>query len=208
MTAESHRVRRATLDDLACLKALWEAMQFPADELEKRLTEFQVVEAVGGRIVGAMGVQIAGSHARLHCEAYPDFAVADEVRTLLMERIQSLAANHGILRLWTQEKSPYWPHRGFHPANPEVLKKLPAPWAEAGTAWLTLQLKDEAALVSLEKELALFMQTEKAQTARTLGHARAIKLAATLVAILLAIVVLGAVIYLIQKNPGLPAPKR
>jgi N-acetylglutamate synthase-like GNAT family acetyltransferase len=208
MTLESHRVRRATVEDLPGMKVLWESMQFAADELEKRLTEFQVVEAADGGIVGTIGVQMAGPHARLHSEAYTDFAAADDARALLMERIQSLASNHGVMRLWTQEKAQFWPRHGFHPANPDVLRKLPAAWTEAGTAWLTLQLKDEATLVSLEKELAMFMQTEKAQTARTLGHARTIKLVATLIALLLGIVVLGAVIYLLQKNPGLVSPKR
>ncbi len=37
------------VDDRAVLKAIWLSMRLPADELEKRLTEFQVVENTEGR---------------------------------------------------------------------------------------------------------------------------------------------------------------
>jgi len=203
MTAEDCGVRRATVDDLAVLKALWNSMRLPADELEKRLTEFQVVESADGRLVGSIGVQIVRPHARLHSEAYPDFAVADDARTLLLKRIQSLASNHGVFRLWTQETAPFWTRYGFQAASPDTLKKLPEVWAGLGSAWLTLQLKDEAAIVSLEKELAMFMEAEKATTARALARARTIKRFATLIAIVLAIFVLGTALYLARRNPEL-----
>ena len=45
MTASTNRVRRATLDDLGALKPLWTSMRLPAADLEKRLTEFQVIES-------------------------------------------------------------------------------------------------------------------------------------------------------------------
>ena len=40
-------IRRATVDDLPALRSLWAAARLPADELENRLTEFQVVEDAG-----------------------------------------------------------------------------------------------------------------------------------------------------------------
>ncbi len=109
-------IRRATVDDLPALKSLWLAAHLPADELESRLTEFQVVET-GGVFAGALGVQILRQHARLHSEDYADFSVADAARELFWERIQNLAANHGVFRVWTQETSPFWTHWGFQPAN-------------------------------------------------------------------------------------------
>ena len=48
-------------------------MRLPAGELEKRLTEFQVVEAADGQIAGAIGVQIIRQHALLHSEGHTDW---------------------------------------------------------------------------------------------------------------------------------------
>ena len=55
-------IRRATVDDLPALHALWLAAQLPADKLKDRVTEFQVVEA-DGKFAGAIGVQIVRQHA-------------------------------------------------------------------------------------------------------------------------------------------------
>jgi N-acetylglutamate synthase-like GNAT family acetyltransferase len=200
MSSPNYRVRRATVDDLPTLKELWTAMHFAADDLEKRLTEFQVVEGADGKIVGGLGVQIARPHAWMHSEAYSDFSAADEVRPALFERLQSLASNHGVFRLWTQEQSPFWTRHGFQPANAETLKKLPPAWLNAGTNWLTLQLKDEEALISVEKELAIFMEAEKARTARAMGQARVLKVVATFIGLLLAIFLLAAAFYLWRRN--------
>ena len=206
MTPSQHRVRRATQDDHESLKALWSLMRLPVDALGKQLTEFQVAESADGRVVGALGIQIAGQQGRLHSESYLDFAIADELRLLLMERLRSLASNHGVLRLWTQEQSPFWTRQGFHPASAEELKKLPEAWAGLGAGWLTLQLKDEAAIISMEKELAFFMETEKQRTAQILQRVQTLKTAAMWVAMVLGIFVLGAAIYLLLKNPKMLPP--
>ena len=107
MSPSPHRVRRATLEDLPGLRTLWESMHLPGPDLEKRLTEFQVVETADGRLAGALGIQIVRQHAWLHSESYLDFALADEARPQLLARIQALASNHGVFRLWTLEKSPF-----------------------------------------------------------------------------------------------------
>ena len=207
MTTASHRIRRATLDDLPRLKVLWASMQFRTEDLEKRLTEFQVAEAADGKILGALGVQILRPHGWLHSEAFHDFTLADDLRPLFLERLRALAANHGVFRLWTREKAPFWARQGFGPAGTEVLKKLPEAWAGAGSDWLTLQLKDEDAIVSLEKEMTLFMQSEKQRTERALDRVRLLKRTATLLAVLFAVLVLSMVLYLIRKNPSAILPK-
>jgi N-acetylglutamate synthase-like GNAT family acetyltransferase len=207
MSSSNHRVRRATLDDLTELKALWNSMRLPADDLEKRLTEFQVVETADGKVVGALGIQIERQHAWLHSESYQDFSQADDLRALFIDRLRSLAANHGVFRLWTLEKAPFWTRLGFQPASPDALKKLPETWT-AGSTWLTLQLKDEAAIVSLEKEMALFMETEKQHTARALGQVKAIRTLATILAIIFGVFVLVAAAYLLLKNRGSILPPR
>ena len=114
-------------------------------------------------------------------------------RPLAAERIQSLASNHGVFRLWTREAL-FWARQGFELAAPELSKRLPEPWARMGGDWLTLQLKDEQALVSMEKELALFMETERQRSQRTLESAKLVKTIATIIAIIFAVFVLGAIV--------------
>src|SRR5271154_6055601 len=125
MNPQTLRIRRATVDDRDALKSLWASMRLTADELEKRLTEFQVVENSGGEVVGAIGIQISKQHALLHSEGYSDFGVADTARNLFWTRIQTLAANHGVFRIWTQERSPFWKSFGFQPPSVETLARLP-----------------------------------------------------------------------------------
>ncbi len=204
MTVTTYRVRRAVLDDLAALKPLWESMRLPTADLEKRLTEFQVAEDAGGTVVGAVGCQIADRYARIHSEAYSDFAMADSIRPHLWERLQAVARNHGIVRLWTQEQAPFWKQQGLRPAPPDVLKKLPPAWATGDPEWLTTSLKDEESIVSLEKEFAMYMQAEKQRTAQTFRHARTLKLIATALAIIFAIFVVFAITVMLRHNlrPG------
>jgi N-acetylglutamate synthase-like GNAT family acetyltransferase len=208
MTPAPYHIRRATLDDLPELKPLWESMRLPVDELEKRLTEFQVVETRAGEVAGAVGFRMSGRNGCIHSESFSDFSVADSARPLFWDRFQVLASNHGIARLWTQDDSPFWKRNGFQPPTPEILKNLPEAWRHEGRPWLTLQLKSEEAFVSLEKELAVFMQSEKARTEKMFQHARMLKTFATLLAIMLAIVVIGAMIFLVRKNGGTLLPPR
>ncbi|HUC85624.1 MAG TPA: hypothetical protein VL970_10565 [Candidatus Acidoferrales bacterium] len=176
MTSPALSVRRATVDDLPALRSLWLNAQLPADELESRLTEFHVVEA-GGQFAGALGLQIVRQHARLHSEDYTDFAVADAARELFWERIQKLAANLGVFRVWTQETSPFWTHWGFRAAGAESLARLPEEWKSLEGRWLTLELKNEEAINQvLQNQCAGFMDAEKRQTAEMAGRARMLNL--------------------------------
>jgi len=206
MTASTLRVRRATLEDLDALRSLWNSMHLPVAELEPRLTEFQVVEDADGKVVGAIGFQIGANHGRLHSEGFTDFAIADAARDLLWPRIQTLCANHGILRLWTQENTQFWLRLGFKPADAEDLKKLPLNWNTGDSSWLTLQLKNEAVINAVEQELAMFMSAQKQQSARISQQVRTFKTLATFIAILLAILAFGAAFYLLVKKPELLHP--
>jgi N-acetylglutamate synthase-like GNAT family acetyltransferase len=200
-------IRRATLDDLDAIKALWISMRLPAGELEKRLMEFQIAETGDGRLIGAIGVQIAHQHTLLHSEGYTDFGAADAARRLFWEKIQTLAANHGVFRLWTQERSPFWKSFGFQPPNAEILARLPREWKNAfDGGWLTLQLKDEAVIAAaLEKEFAQFMAAEKRDTDRVAGQARTLNTILIITGFAVGILCFGAAIYLfIHHNPFLP----
>jgi N-acetylglutamate synthase-like GNAT family acetyltransferase len=200
MSSPNLRVRRATTDDFQSLRSLWNSMRLPAGELEKRLTEFQVIEAADGQIVGAIGVQIIRQHALLHSEGYTDFSVADAARELFWERIQTIAAHHGVFRLWTQENSPFWVRWGFQPATIEQLERLPAEWKRSEGKWLTFQLKNEEAIAALDKELEAFRESEKKRTAETLEQARTMTTTITVIAFVVGIVLIGVAFYLFMRR--------
>jgi N-acetylglutamate synthase-like GNAT family acetyltransferase len=205
MSPSNLRIRRATTDDFQSLKSLWNSMRFPAGELEKRLTEFQVVEAADGQIVGAIGLQITGHHALLHSEGYTDFSVADAARQLFWERIQTIATHHGVFRLWTQENSPFWVRWGFQPATIEQLERLPGEWKRSEEKWLTFQLKNEEALATLEKELEAFRESGKKRAAEAVEKARTMTTTITIIAFVVGIVLIGVAIYLfVRRGSSLP----
>jgi N-acetylglutamate synthase-like GNAT family acetyltransferase len=206
MSQSGYHVRRATVDDLESLRALWGVMRFSPVELEPQLTEFQVVEAEDGAVLGAFAIKISGRHGQLHSESFRDFAMADELRRLLWTRVQSVAANHGLARLWTRETAPFWKQNGFNPAGNEALKKLPADWADRAQAdWLTLQLRDEAALEhSLDVEFARFQEEVREQTQRSLQSGKTLKYLSTVLAIIFAACVMIGLIFLLKNSHQLP----
>jgi N-acetylglutamate synthase-like GNAT family acetyltransferase len=205
MSSSQLFIRRATTDDRESLKSLWWSMLLPADELEKRLTEFQVAEAADGQLLGAIGIQIVRQHAWLHNESYLDFGHADAARQLFWNRIQTLASNHGVFRLWTQESSPFWSQLGFRPANAARLADLPPEWQSAKGEWFVLQLKDEQAIINaLDKDFAAFMSMERLKTERTYEQARTLKTIITVIGFTIAILCFIVVGYLlIHRNPFL-----
>jgi hypothetical protein len=193
------RVRRATTDDLAQLRSLWSSMHLAADDLEKRLTEFQVVVDANGTFLGAIGFLFSKQHALLHSEGFTDFSVADAARDLFWQRIQVLSSNHTVFRLWTQERSPFWKTFGFRPADGETLGRLPAEWRnEFDGAWLTLQLKDEEAIAAaLGTDLAGLMDAEKRQTESVREKARTLRTIVTVVFFAIGILAFGFAIFLL-----------
>jgi N-acetylglutamate synthase-like GNAT family acetyltransferase len=204
MSSPTYRVRRATLDDIGPLTALWLSMKFPVDDLAKRITEFQVAESADGKVLGAVGMQLATRQGCIHSEAFADFSLADHLRPMLWDRLHAVAANHGLLRLWTQEQAPFWSHCGLVKADAEALEKLPAAWKSGSTGWLTLKLKEDLEeVLSADKEFALFMESEKQRSQRAIQQARILKFIATLIAFAIFILVLIGVFFLIRKNPSL-----
>jgi N-acetylglutamate synthase-like GNAT family acetyltransferase len=200
-------VRRATVDDLPQLRDLWQAMGITEPDLDKRLTEFQIAQTAEGKLTGAVAMRIADGQGLILHEAFRDFSVADQVRPLLWERMQAVATNHGLFRIWTREAAPFWSHCGLTPAAPEVLARLPSQWQAKDARWLTFQRREETTgTLSVEREFELFMQTEKERTRSTLEQAKLMKTVATALAIMLAVAILGAAIYYLRKNPQALAP--
>ncbi len=204
MSLPAYKARRATLEDISALNALWLFMHLPAEDLSKRVTEFQVAEDSTGKIVGALGLEIVNKHGRIHSETFSDFGLSGDLRPLLWERIQTVANNHGVVRLWCQEDAPFWSRCGMVPADAETLPKLPPIWSALPPKWHTLKLKDDIeSVLSLDKEFAVFMQAEKEKTARTMRHAKSLKVVATLVALGLFCLVIVAVVIIFKRNPNI-----
>jgi len=208
MSSFKFQARRATVDDLPRLKELWALMRITETDLERQLTDFQVVTDETGHVIGSAAFQMSFRHARVHSEAYEDFSLAEYARPVLWARIQTLATNHGLARLWTQEQSPFWSRNGFQPATEEALEKMPSVWDRFSPGWLTIKLKDEDTLASLDKEFALFVESEKQQRGQLLSQARIVKTVVVTAIIIVALIFLGAMVWLLirQRGGSLPPP--
>ncbi len=207
MSSFKFQARRATVDDLPRLKQLWVLMRFSEAELERQLTDFQVVVDDAGIIVGCAAFQMHQRHARIHSEAFEDFSLADYARPALWSRIQTLATNHGLVRLWTQETSPFWSRSGFQPATEDALERMPTNWDRFTAGWLTIKLKDEEAMTSLDKEFALFVESERQQRSQLLTQTKTVKTLAIGGILLIVLVLIAATIWLFFKQrtgSGLP----
>jgi N-acetylglutamate synthase-like GNAT family acetyltransferase len=201
MNVAAYRARRATIEDLPALTALWQTMRFPAGELERCLTEFQVAVDANGTVLGAIGFQVAGKNALIHSEAYTDFGLADQLRPLLWERLQMVAANHGIVRVWTRETAPYWTQIGLTRANDEALAKLPLVWKGQPGELLVIKLREDVEeVLSADKEFEMFKQSEHARSAAALNTAKGLQKFATVLALLLAVLVMAGLAYMNRAN--------
>ena len=202
MNSADYRVRRATTDDLEALIALWKSAYLPAEELDKRFTEFQIVESADGKLLGATGLQIFGSEGKLHSEAFSDFGMTDQLRPLLWERILNVAHNHGLFRLWTDEPAPFWKKEcGFISPSAEALARFPL---QFGRAEAVLQLKeDRAAPGALEAEFARFKAEESQHSEKMFQRARFFKGIALALSILLFIFVAVGLFYLFRYRSSL-----
>jgi len=193
MSTSQPQARRATIDDLSKLTPLWRAEGLAAHELEKRFKEFQLLEGPEGEVLGTIGLQISGHEGRLHSETFAHPEDGDALRQLLWERVQMIANNHGIIRLWTQLESPFWHHVGFTGASGDLMVRLPSVFAgDHRRAWLFYQLRSETSpVVSLDKEFAMFREAERERTEKIFRQARVLKM----IAAVLAVAVLGLVIF-------------
>ena len=206
MTMPNLQARRATIDDLQKLFPLWQKEGLPAEDLGKRLPEFQIVEIPGGDMVGALALQVVGLDARMHSEAFADPAQADSVRAKLWERVQTVAKNHGLIRLWTQIQTPFWHQSGLKEPPPEVMQKLPPAFAGAALPWSFIQLKEEVGPpISVEKEFALFKEAEAERTNRIHQQAKVLKLVAAVVVVLVFALVAALMLYWMRYK-GMPKP--
>jgi N-acetylglutamate synthase-like GNAT family acetyltransferase len=207
MNTPSYTVRRATVDDLGGLKILWERARLQVLDLEKRLTEFQLIVSDAGDLIGAIGLHLEGKQGKLHSGAFAQLEQADEFRPQLWERVQSVARNHGLVRLWTQDLAPFWREAGFAEVSPELLKKLPPGFGDAPGLWLALQLKEEsAAALSIDHEFELFQAAQKEETERLMKLGRTMKFTVFIVLGLAVAIAAILAVRLVVRNPSLLSP--
>lgn len=206
MNPNDYKVRRATVEDLPALNALWKTMNFGMLDLEKRLTEFQVAVDATGKLAGAIGYQMQGKQALIHSEGFPDFSLADTLRPLLWERLKMLAANHGTVRVWSKEDSRFWTQETLARPDAEALEKLPANWAAQAGDWHTLKLREDVEeVLSLDKEFAMFAEAERERSRSALNQAKVLKTVATVLALILGLVVLVGVGLMLMNKYRPPA---
>ncbi len=87
----------------------------------------------------------------------------------------------------------------------EILGRLPGAWEPSGGKWLTLQIKDEDAIATVEKELAVFRESEKKHAAEVLGQARTLTTTITIIAFAVGIGLIGLALFIfIRRGLSLP----
>jgi hypothetical protein len=127
--------------------------------------------------------------------------VADAARELFWERLQNIAASHGVFRVWTQETSPFWKHWGFQLPNAEIMERLPEEWKNLEGQWLTLELKNEEVIqAALGNHFAGFMDAEKQQTAEIAERARKLRLFITVAGFVIFFACLAVAIFLVMHR--------
>jgi N-acetylglutamate synthase-like GNAT family acetyltransferase len=198
----AYRTRRATVDDLPQLAALWQAAHLPVAELEKNLTDFQVAEDEQGKLAAAIGLHIESVHGWIHSETFADFALTDALRPALWERLQVVAQNHGLFRLWTAEAAPWWKKdAGFSAPSDELLQKLPESCGPRHPAWLTLRIKEEVAGADfLEKQMAMFKEAERARLEKLIRRGRAMRIIAAVISALLLLFALTVLFFVLKHR--------
>ena len=135
------RARRATVDDLPGLHALWQHAGLPWDQLERFVTEFILVPNDDGLPLASIGLQAEGDQGLVHSEAILPGQDDEALRAALWQRLQIIARNQGIVRLWTLEDAVFWTTR-FESAPDSVVRGLGATFADPTASWWICVLRD------------------------------------------------------------------
>jgi hypothetical protein len=158
MTEFNFHFRRATLEDLDVLRGLWQTALYAPMELEKHLTEFQLVEGDDGRLLGALGIRISGEEAWIHHEAFTHPTTES-----------AMFGNQGVHRVWTKEKADHWNFIGFRMPTSDEKPKFPSELGTSDRSLKVFPLRDFKAEKIIEKkmiELQASRFEEEAQSER------------------------------------------
>jgi N-acetylglutamate synthase-like GNAT family acetyltransferase len=203
MTEPRYVARRATVEDLPQLLALWRLEQLPAEALEKRFTEFQVVSDDAGLVLAAVGLQIAGAQGWLHDESIAKPELSDMLRELLWNRLQIIIQNHALERLWTQMNGGFWRDRGFEHATEDQLKLRPAAFPNNEREWLVITLRAADASAALEREFAEIKSLQAQEKERTQERIRWMKRIALGVTVFVLLLVVAWAVVMLKFGPKL-----
>jgi N-acetylglutamate synthase-like GNAT family acetyltransferase len=201
MKPPNYQIRRATVEDLSSLRHLWKEAMLAGAELERHLTEFQVVVSEMGELLGAIGLHIIEHEGKLHSEAFLHPEYEDEIRPQLWERLEALAHNHSLVRFWTLEDTPFWRHYvGFKDAAAQELQHLPTQFGERQARWLVFSLREGHPAALVEEHIAIFKGHQQDNIDRLRRQAQRLKSIATWLAVLLFVAVILAGIYLLRQR--------
>lgn len=199
MTASDFRIRRATVDDLPTLRTLWVQSGLQPMDLDKRVTEMQVAETPEGQIAGALGLKIERLHGQIHSEIIVDPAHEVALREAFWQRLQILARNHGLFRLWTGLAAPHWTRLGFKTPTDKEREKMPASFGASPEMFALALKEDSPEGLSVEKEFELFTQAQKIETERLMQQAQSFrKFAYALLALMIVGLIAAAGIYFVK----------
>lgn len=202
------QARRATIDDLESLLELWNHAGLPGQELEKYLTEFQIVaDPEDGRFLGSIGLMAASpTDGLIHTEVMSPGAPADAVRQALWRRLEIVARNQGLHRLWTQEDDDYWQTVGFAPASTGEIATMPAPIRTTDAPWQLNQLvQADRAQQLVNEQMAIWDASrlqEREHLLLTISHVRTFAL---VFVSLVTVVILLMALYVVLRRPDILA---
>lgn len=157
--------RRATLDDLPALRGLWQTAMLPAEDFERHLREFRLIEGWDGRLIGAVGFQILGTEARIYGEAFTHSQTEELVKSNLLNHLKWLAQCEGVHRIWIRGKSAFGEECGFQFANVHLVKKLPADFGNIAD-WQVVNLMNEETERRIDQQVSDFRATMEEEQSR------------------------------------------
>ena len=193
--------RRATVDDVEALAKLWEHAGLNVVELEKRLTDFQIAEAPSGDVIAAIGLHVNAQQGRLHSEAYLDDFNIPVLRPKLFERIQNVAKNYGLIRVWKLDDTSAWEEYGFREPEPSEMEAYPPGFGNWKADWTVLKLREDIASADLiEKEIELFRITNQEDNLKIVRRAKVFKLLAITISVVLFIIVAFGLFIMVTKS--------
>ena len=178
MIESTFHFRRATLEDIDVLRGLWLTSLYPVQDLEPRLTEFQMVEGPDGRLLGALGISVKGEEAWIHHEAFTHPDTETAIREKLWNRLKVLFGNQGVHRIWTCEKAGFWKQIGFRNPAGEERSKFPSAFGTGGTLLLVFPLKDLKAEKLIESKIIELQAVRGEEEVRMERRTRIVRIAA------------------------------
>lgn len=188
------------VDDLSDLRALWRTAGVYSLELEKRFTEFQIVVNDRTQVVAAFGIEIRNKDAHIHNDVYADPEAKTELRELVWRRIQTLAENHGLVRLWSPVDE-FWRKVGFAEPDKKVRERGGQLFGTTMERRLMLQLRNEEDLqLMVETQFEMFQQSSVAERERILEQGKRYRNIAIAVAGVIMVGIMLAAAFFVVSN--------